>query len=290
MNVEIGEFTKLYTYTYPEGQSDEAVVRSNSRDLRYDLDEMTYYGGLPISERAATNHVLLSTTNFRGCLNVVKFNKKNLDLSRKSLESKSSDLTFHGTYSDNCTINKPKFLKSFQTVTDNLEVYTHANKNMFKTEFYYRTYQQTGNILVSSSPTQASSLALSLANNTMKLTVNLTKTNSITIDHYDKNADDGVWRKIRIEITPLSIFFAVEKTETRYNLNKTQKPDFPYKYIFGGKHGSKPGIIGCIKDVYLGNDLQSINTIMNLTPDIKYEEKLCTMQDHCLPDLSLIHI
>jgi len=282
--VEIGEFTKLYTYTYPEGQSNETVVRSNSKDLRYDLDEMTYYGGLPVSQRAATNQVLLSSTNFRGCLNVVTFNKKKLDLSKKALQLKSSDLTFHGKYIDDCKLNEPTFLKSFETVTDNLEVYSHANKNMFKTEFYYRTYQQAGNILLSTSSAKASSLSLSITDNTIQLIVNVTKTESIAINHHDKNANDGVWRKIRVEITPLNMLFAVEKSETKYNFNKTKKIDFPYKTVFGGQHGDTPGIIGCIKDVYLGNDLQSINTIMNLTPDIKYQEKLCTMKDHCLPD------
>ena len=144
VNVEIGEFTKLYTYTYPEDQSNATVVRSTAKDLRYDLDEITYYAGLPITQRAATKGIVLSTTNFRGCLNVITFNKNPLKLSKSDLEAKDSDTVFHGDYIEGCHIEKPKFVKSFDSTSDRLEVYSHVHQNMFRTEFYYRTYLQTG--------------------------------------------------------------------------------------------------------------------------------------------------
>ena len=144
VNVEIGEFTKLYTYTYPEGRSNETEVRSTAKDLRYDLDEITYYAGLPITRRAVTKDVVLSTNNFRGCLNVIMFNKIPLKLSKSDLEAKDSDTVFHGNYVEGCPELKPDFVKSFDSTTDQLEIFSHVNQNMFRTEFYYRTYLQTG--------------------------------------------------------------------------------------------------------------------------------------------------
>ena len=122
------------------------MVRSTAKDLRYDLDEITYYAGLPITQRGVIGAgVVLSTTNFRGCLNVIMFNKKPLKLAKSDLESEDSDTVFHGDYVEGCDIEKPKFIKSFDTTRDKLEVYTHVNRNRFRTAFYYRTYLQTGN-------------------------------------------------------------------------------------------------------------------------------------------------
>ena len=248
------------------------------------MDEITYYAGLPIKQRPVTKDVIMSKTNFRGCINVITFNKKALKLSPTDLKSKDSDIKFHGKYIKGCSIGKPKFLKSFKSSKDQLEIYSHVNRNMFRAEFYYRTYLQTGNILISRSPTKASSLSLTVKDNKLQLLVNVTKKDSISIGHFDANADDGVWKKIQIHVTPKEILFGIEKIFTRYQFNSSKIVlDFPNKIVFGGEYNSKPGFTGCIKDVYLGNELTSITKVMNLGTDLKYEEEQCKMKDYCLP-------
>ena len=147
-----------------------------------------------------------------------------------------------------------------------------------------------GNILLSRDPSKDSSLSLSLKDNKLRLYVNVTRNDSISIGHFNAHADDGVWRKIRIDVTPSRIVFGVDSTVTTYDFNETQTLKFPYKTVFGGEsHQSEPGFTGCIKDVLLGNDLTSIQKITLLNLDLEYEEKMCTMKDLCLPSKPCIN-
>lgn len=143
---------------------------------------------------------------------------------------------------------------------------------------------------MSRAPSKASSLSLSLKDNKLRLCVNVTRNDSILIGHYDTNADDGVWRRVQIDVTPSQIVFGVDSTVTTYKFNKTQRLEFPYKTVFGGEsHLTEPGFTGCIKNVLLGNDLTSIRKVMLLDIDLKYEEKMCTMKDLCLPSKPCIN-
>ena len=109
--------------------------------------------------------------------------------------------------------------------------------------------------------------------NRLRLHVNATRNDSILIGHFNENADDGVWRKVRIDVTPKRIFFAIDDHATEYKFNKTQILQFPHKVVFGGggedevddvhrqNTPTKTGFTGCIKNVLLGNDLTSIKMV-----------------------------
>lgn len=286
INVDISQYSTLSSYEYPPVHRNDTIVKSNATDLKFDLDEIVYYGGQPKIKQVNTNPLLLSKRNFQGCLSYVSFNEKkiqSLNLSLAYFKSKENLATFHGNYTKGCHLEKPKFLKSFAKTTDKLVVYSHKNEKMFLAEFSYRTYMRTAVIMKSIASEKRSSLSLVLTDNKLTLSVNLTKTSSFQIIHYDENADDGVWRKIRVEVTPTYMALTIDKTRTEHMFRTTHVLEFPNSLKFGGNHASIPGLIGCVKNIYLGKDLIPVNKIMELPVDMEFEESQCKMKDFCLP-------
>lgn len=287
VNVEIeGEMTKLYSYSTGDdgdgGDSNITEIRSTSSDLKYDLDEYIYYAGLPINKKTNTKNILLSHRNFEGCLYDLQLDDKAINLTKEHFVKTPSD-SFVGEFNSACSLTQPDYLISFKTGTDELSVFSHVNDDHFLIEFYYRTYLQNGVLLHSISSKKSSSILLILRDNELKLYINITKQKSIVFNQYDKNADDGTWRKIRIEISATAIEFRIDDQKFAHKFNRTVQVAFPNQVIFSGRHERTHGLIGCIKNIRLGKDLVSVKTILGQTKR-NYTEGMCTMKDLCFPN------
>ena len=282
VNVEIGEITKIYTDTFPYGKSNDTIVHSKAKDLRYDLDEIAYYVGMPITERINTKGILMSTRNFKGCLNILSFNKKDIKLSESSFKSTPS-VSFTGKFISGCQLTKPHYLKSFTSTDEVQQVFSHLNEDSFAVEFYYRTYLQNGVIFKSISTKKPSSIILQLRKDQLELTVNLTRNISLVLTYHEENTNDGTWRKIHVGVLSKSVTLSIDKETITRDFESTHKLSFPYELIFGGFHESMPGMIGCIKDVNIGKDRTLINSIIRIDKNLNFEEEMCSMKDLCFP-------
>lgn len=282
VNVEIGEYTKMYTYTFPYKASNVSVVRSKAKDLRYDLDEISYFVGMPLAERSIAKDILLSTYNFEGCLDIISFNG-NLELSETSF-MRNPGLSFHGKYAKGCTLCVPTFLKSFSRKDETLLVESNVNVHTFIVNFFYKTYLQNGVIFSLISSHVRSSVVLLLRQNQLELRITTNEYNSsILLTHHGISLDDGVWRKIKIEILPDSVSFVIDKSRIVNEFKKSFSFRFPQLVTFGGFYHSSPGFIGCIKDVFFGKNLVPINKLLNLDINANFEERMCRMRDFCFP-------
>ena len=279
INVEIGEYTKVYTYTFGEGTSNTTMALSTAKDLHYDLDEAAYYLGMPKNEKLHAKGILLSTRNFEGCLNYLLFNEKEINLTKSSLQNTKA-LTFSGKFLNKCSIQDPLFLKSFILHSDQLKIPFLNQGKGFRIKFSYRTYQRNG-IIFKSIGHKKVFVILDLKRNKLNLRVNFTNF-TVFLSHYDSDADDGIWREIFIDIFVNEVLFTIDRTKYNYRYKEKEEPNFADQIIFGGPYENKIGFIGCVKNIYVGKNLKSVNDILNLNQ--RFTERQCRMKDLCFPN------
>ena len=284
VNIEIGEFTKIYTYSYPHGKSNDSIKQTKANDLRFDLDEVAYFMGMPLNEWRTSKTELLSTRNFRGCLNLIKFNKKEIALHKFEATSFPGS-SFVGSLILGCNILAPTFLKSFTSVGDSLQIKYPVSTETFLLEMYLKTYVQTGIIVKYALPRKPFPLILLyLKDNEFRLVGNLTSTVSFALSHSDKNNDDGTWHLIRIEVNDLYALLSVDTNTIKFSFNDKISLVLPVELSFGGSFEDTPGIIGCLKDIFVSRLNTPIRLFLNESLNVTYEENACSMNDLCFPD------
>ncbi|XP_012555259.2 contactin-associated protein like 5-3 [Hydra vulgaris] len=283
VNIEIGEFTKIYVYSYPSGNPNITVKQSGANDLRFDLDEVAYFMGMPLNEWRISRKELLTTRNFKGCLNTITFNKMELALYKYDTNL-FPGTSFVGRLILGCNISTPNFLKSFTSIDESIEIKYPVNSKTLFLEMSLKTYVQTGIIMKYISSNTYPSIYLYLNKKEFRLDGNLSSLFSFSLLHSDKSNDDGTWHLIQIEINDLYASLSVDANTMMFSFSKPIVFNLPERLSFGGSFANIPGIIGCLKDVFISSTRTPITFFLNQSLIISYEEKMCAMKDLCFPN------